>query len=237
MLVEEFSNSFDTLVSSYRRFKDFDKKEELDSIEFDEYEKSLWLTAAQEEVVIGMYSGKNTYGESFEFTEEMRRYLESLVKQKIFINSDRLFSVGVSDSSVFYELPSDVAYIVFEQIVYSGSDVVCLDGKSANVYPATHDEYNRIAHNPFRGVSDRRALRLDCGDGKVEIISKHDFDTYIIRYLMHPDPIILEDLPNDVTINGVSKKTECKLNRMLHTTILKRAVQMALASKGIQVNQ
>ena len=39
MTTEEFSNEFDTLVSSYRRFKDFDNKEALDSLEFDEYEK------------------------------------------------------------------------------------------------------------------------------------------------------------------------------------------------------
>ena len=51
MTLEEFSNGFDTLVNSYRRFKDFDKQEMLDSIEFDEYEKSFYLTKAQEEVV------------------------------------------------------------------------------------------------------------------------------------------------------------------------------------------
>ena len=37
MTTEEFSNEFDTLVSSYRRFKDFDNQELLDSIEFDEF--------------------------------------------------------------------------------------------------------------------------------------------------------------------------------------------------------
>ena len=36
MTIQEFSNQFDTLVSSYRRFKDFDNKESLDTIEFDE---------------------------------------------------------------------------------------------------------------------------------------------------------------------------------------------------------
>lgn len=44
MTTEEFSNEFDTLVSSYRRFKDFDNQELLDSIEFDEFEKSFYLT-------------------------------------------------------------------------------------------------------------------------------------------------------------------------------------------------
>ena len=72
---------FDTLVSSYRRFKDFDNKEILDSIEFNEYEKSYFLTKAQDELVIALYNGRNVSGESFESTEELRRYLSNLVKE------------------------------------------------------------------------------------------------------------------------------------------------------------
>jgi len=238
MNTEELSNAFDTLVSSYRRFKDFDKKEELDSIEFDEYEKSLWLTAAQNDIVVGLYSGKNSYGESFETTEEMRRYLEALVKQVNYVNSDRVTITGggVSESSVFYSLPDDIAYIIFEKIVLSGSDASCAAGISANVYPATHDEYNRIARNPFRGPTMYRALRLDCGNGNVEIVSQYDFNSYIIRYLSRPEPIVLEDMPESVSIEGVTTKNECKLNPMLHNLIVNRAVQMALASKGIKAN-
>ena len=48
MGIEDFSNGFDTLVNSYRRFRDFDSMEASDTIEFDEYEKSLFLTKAQE---------------------------------------------------------------------------------------------------------------------------------------------------------------------------------------------
>ena len=59
MAREEFSNGFDVLVNSYKRFKDFDKQELLDSIEFNEYEKSLFLTKAQEELVISLYNGRN----------------------------------------------------------------------------------------------------------------------------------------------------------------------------------
>ena len=46
MTTEEFSNEFDVLINSYSRYKDFDNKEILDSIEFNEYEKSLFLTQA-----------------------------------------------------------------------------------------------------------------------------------------------------------------------------------------------
>jgi len=46
MTTKEFSSEFDILLDSYRRIKKFDDKEMLDSIEFNEYEKSLFLTRA-----------------------------------------------------------------------------------------------------------------------------------------------------------------------------------------------
>ena len=51
MTTEEFSNEFDTLLNSYG--------ENPSTIELDEYEKSVFLTKAQEEIVIDLYSGKN----------------------------------------------------------------------------------------------------------------------------------------------------------------------------------
>ena len=79
MTRKDFSNGFDTLVNSYRRFRSFDNKEATDSIEFDEYEKSFFLTKAQEEIVVELYTGKNGWNDSFESSEEMRRYLSSLI--------------------------------------------------------------------------------------------------------------------------------------------------------------
>lgn len=232
----EFSNAFDTLVGSYKRFKDFDNKEILDSIEFDEYEKSLFLTEAQEEIVVNLYNGRNIYGSSFESTEEMRRYLESLVKTKVYSTDEQINGVGVSPNSVFYKLQNDVAFITMEQVTYDDDSLGCYNGSTASVYPVTQDEYNRIKNNPFRGPTKYKVIRLDVGDSTVELVSKYNIKEYLLRYLSKPAPIILEDLPNDLTIRGKSKYSECKLNSILHDTILKRAVQMALQTKGISAN-
>lgn len=234
--VTEWSDAFDTVVDSYRRFKDFDKREMLDSIEFNEYEKSVFLTMAQSEVVVGLYTGKNVYGEPFETTEEMRRYLESLVKT---VNPGRSLSgnpTGVSRSSYFYDLPDDIAYIVYEQASLLDNALGCYDGSITNVLPVTHDEYNRIRRNPFRGATKYKVLRLDSGKGKVELVSKYLVSDYMIRYLAKPEPIILENLDEGLSIEGEVTAQTCQLNEMLHRPILNRAVQLALASKGIQVN-
>lgn len=235
MTNEEFSNGFDILVNSYRRFKDFDKQESLDSIEFNEYEKSVYLTKAQEELVINFYNGKNPYGDSFESTEEMRRYLDALVKTKVFTMADALRSIGVSTNSVLFQLPDDLAFITMEQITYDDEKLGCYNGSTADVYPVTQDEYSRVKDNPFRGPTKYKAIRLDSGNKTVELVLKYAIKEYLIKYLSKPEPIILETLPNGLTIEGASEQTECKLNSILHHTILERAVQMALQSKGISV--
>ena len=86
MTTEEFSNEFDTLLNSHYTVEEFGKVP--NTIELDEYEKSVFLTKAQEEIVIDLYNGKNQFGDSFEKTEEIRRYLSDLIKT--YVTSDKV---------------------------------------------------------------------------------------------------------------------------------------------------
>ena len=236
MTIQEFSNAFDTLLNSYDTQSQFGEQASKREIVLDEYEKSFYLTKAQEEVVVNFYNGKNPYGDSFESTEEMRRYLESLVKTKVYSTEEQVDGTGVSISSVFYQLPEDVAFITMEQVTYEDEALGCYSGSTATVYPVTQDEYSRIKNNPFRGPTRYKAIRLDTGNNTVELVSKYKIGEYMLKYLSRPEPIILEDLPNDLTIEGRGEHSECKLNSILHGTILERAVQMALQAKGIGVS-
>lgn len=238
MSCEEFSNAFDTLVSSYRRFKAYDDKEVLDSIEFDEFEKSYFLTKSQEELVRQLYSGKNQFRDSFEQTEELRRYLNELVVTKKYDLSNEEYDAdtGITDQSYVVPLEDDVMFIVYEAVKLSDDSLGCYSGTVINLQPTTHDEYNQIKDNPFRGTTKYRALRLDTrkdDEDCVEIISKYPCSEYIMRYLKKPSPIVLVDLPNGLTIQGVSDKTECELDSAIHEIILEKAVGMALQSKSI----
>lgn len=237
MTIPEFSNTFDTLLNSYGTQAQFGEQVSKRQIALDEYEKSLYLTKAQEEVVVNFYNGKNPYGDSFESTEEMRRYLESLVKTKVYSTEEQVSGTGVSNNSVFYKLPNDVAFITMEQVTYNDESLGCYNGSIATVYPVTQDEYSRIKNNPFRGPTKYKVVRLDSGENTVELVSKYKIEEYLLRYLSKPKPIILETLPNDLTIEGVSEKTECTLHPILHDTILERAVQIALQAKGISVTK
>lgn len=230
MTTQEFSDSFDVLLNSYISNIEFGNGQSRNDITLDEYEKSVFLTNAQEEIVISLYNGKNQFGDSFEKTEEIRRYLSSLIKT--YTTSDKLEGYkGLSKSSVFFNLPPDLWFITYESVNLKDDNLGCMEGNSIAVIPVTQDEYHRIRKNPFRGSNERRALRFDLGEGAVEIISKYDVENYLVRYISKPAPIILTDLPDWLSINGVNKKTECELNPVIHRAILERAVKLAILSR------
>ena len=235
MTTEEFSTSFDTLLNSYASQIPMGNETSKQEIVLDEYEKSVFLTLAQEEIVINIYNGKNPYGDSFESTEEIRRYLDSLVKTKVYEESNVTGqeTKKLSPNSVFYELPPDLAFITMEQITYDDEDLGCYSGSSASVYPVTQDEYSKIKNNPFRGPTKYKAIRLDFGNNIVELIPKFKIGTYMVKYIAKPSPIILENLPDGLKIEGEDTKKECELNSILHRVILERAVNMAVQSRLI----
>lgn len=231
MTTEEFSNEFDTLIQAYIQTSSFG---ETDKIAFDEYEKSVFLTKAQEETVINLYNGKNSFGDSFEKTEEIRRYLSGLNKiTKVSDKYEGEECIGLSSNSIFYKLPEDLWFITYEAVNLKDDKLGCVNGDNILVMPVTQDEYHRIKKNPFRGTNERRVLRLDLNQNIVEIISKYNIENYIVKYLSKPSPIILSDLPQNLSINGENEKSECKLNPAIHRVILEKAVQLAIISRGL----
>lgn len=222
MTNKEFSDGFSTLLNSFGITP---------NITLDEYEKSTFLTNAQEELIIDIYSGRNVvYGKSFEQTEEIRRYLSNLVET--YETSTKVTGkLGLSQDSVFFNIPQDTWFITYEVAFLKDSRLGCLDGIEASVVPLPQDDLYRAKDNPFRGPSKDRVLRLDIKSDLAELISKYNVDKYLMRYISQPTPIILEDLPDGLSINGVSTESECELNPVVHSAILERAVQLAIISK------
>ena len=102
---------------------------------------------------------------------------------------------------------------------------------TASVIPVKQDYIYTILNNPFRGPSNIRVLRLDIENNQVELISKYNIKNYTIRYITKPSPIILIDLPQDLSIDGEHKESECKLHPALHRRILDEAIRLAVLSK------
>lgn len=201
------------------------------------YEKSVFLTRAQENTIIALYKG--LLGDPFESTEETTAYLDSLVKQadcELADPSDITLYRVLADSTL-YKLPKDVLFRTLE-----GCTITDRCGeKFVKVIPITQDEYWRIQGNPFRKANSRKVLRLSYSidessqptdidnQGYSELISEYPISTYTVRYLARPTPIILEALSGGLSINGETEPMTCKLDEALHQTILAEAVRMAKA--------
>ena len=224
MTTKEFSDAFDTLLNSYGY--------QISDVAFDEYEKSLFLTQAQEQVIIELYTGRNDKATPFEGSEELRTYLRGLIKTDTLEESTEDLK-GISKYSKFFILPKDVLFITYETATLSDSDVGCKDGESILVVPVTQDEFDAVMNNPFKQPSKRRALRLDNSSNVAEVVTKYNIKDYTIRYLSKPKPIVLANLEG-VSIDNENKITECELDSALHKYILTRAVILAVSSRTMQ---
>lgn len=213
MTTSEFSNEFDILYNSITSNS---------APGLLPYEKSVLLTEAEHQVVIGLYNGSLS-GESLEKTEELRRSLDSLIKTDYPIAVTEDLYKGLDSNSSFYKINKDVLFITYESVELDNS--YC--NTVVSVIPVRQDEYHKLRNNPFRGPNKRRVIRLDSGNNIIELISKYPIKNYMIRYLSRPTPIILEDLEEGLSIDSLNKETQCTLNPALHRIILERAVELA----------
>ncbi len=220
MTLKEFSNEFDVLYNNIMSNA---------SPGLNEYEKSVFLTQAQDEIVIGLYNGTLPQYGSFEETEELRNYLDSLLnKEHVPLSS--IYN-DLKYKSVYCILPSNLLFIIHERAVLisveQGTE------KEYEIIPTTHDNLNHMLKNPFSGILSNRVLRLNKSTKTVELIFNRtiDFNVYIITYLKNPKPIILDDISIlGAKIKGLDVPTSCELHESIHLLILKLAVQKAAQS-------
>lgn len=222
MNVQEFSNSFDTLLQPYITKDNFGEQ---NNLAFDEYEKSIFLTKAQEQIVLELY-------QELEQSEEVRKYLSNLIK------TDNYVPVGEQDESLInntfksykVELGNTVLFMIYEQCTLSDENN-CINNKIVSVVPTIHDDLDKVLKNPFKSPNSRKVIRLDF-DNKIELISKYNISNYKVRYLKKPNPIILVALEDNLSINnGDTKVSNGETNPILHERIVQRAVQLAVQSK------
>lgn len=192
----------------------------------DAYEKSVFLTLAQETIVKSLYNGDALGADAFESTEAVRRSLNNLIQEVIISPNDVKSNLG----NTLYNLPTDVLYIVYEELRDENS------GDSV-IIPVTHDEYFKIKNNPFKGPSAKRVLRLDSGINndeqkqQIELVGANG--NYLCRYIKKPYPILLVDLSGTTDyINGqqIPLSRVCELDESLHRTILQTAVNLAIST-------
>lgn len=181
-----------------------------------EYEKSLFLTIAQEELI-------KIHADNFDKAERSKRVLEKLVKTYSVNTTSTDVTVTLLDSTLskLYLIASDTWLILQE----SG---IC-NGKRINIKPINLDEFNTHYYNPFRKPSKRVAWRTEVtgstGVRYVEILSENALSTYKNRYLSQPTPIVT----SPTTLRGVVYSTTVNpvVNSIADNELLDLAVNLA----------
>ena len=225
MSENEMNNEFDIL---------YDSIVSLGAPDLDKYEKSVFLTKAQLEIVKENLGPINKYSTSFEGSEKRRADLRELVKD--YRVAPIPMTNGITPTSSYSaKLPEDLFLIMYESAFFTKEG--CSTPQKIDIVPIKYDEYNERVKNPFRKPDNSNGFRLDVNSNNsgrtVELVITAPVDFYQIRYVKYPGPIILADLvgvsPNEsLSVDGVNIKTECQLDEELHREIVDRAVQLAM---------
>jgi hypothetical protein len=233
MNIVEFSNEFDILYNNI-------KSQSAPGL--DEYEKSVFLTKAQEELVKSHFNPRsNRLQEGFDGSEKRQIDFAEIVKvaNVTTLQPTPGQYLSIDDRAQLFLLPTDVFMITNEQVTLE--DTATQSTFKVTVIPINYKEYDRLMSKPYKEPLKRECWRFIQANSTVpvapqgqamisEIISKTGttVDKYMIRYVKKPQPIILADLTAwDLSIDGITDPTECELNPIIHRQILDRAVEMA----------
>ena len=229
MTTQEFSNQFDVLYNNVMSNQ---------APGLDEYEKSVFLTKAQNEIVLSYFNPKtNKLFEGFDGNERRQIDFSNLMR----VHTCTTASMGNpifdprSNGVKSVTIPSDVLVFVNEslQVKRDSNDVYL------SVVPISYTEYTRQMSKPYKRPVHYQAWRLINNGGgnnptsKSDIISApgDEFVKYVARYIKRPRAIILSGLQDSgVTIDSQSNVHDCELDPILHEDILQRAVELAKAA-------
>lgn len=255
MTNQEFSDTFTTLLNSYNTQAQFGEQASKREIVLDEYEKSVLLTQAQDIIVKSYFDGSsNQQGQGFDDSARRQVDFSSLVKVARLAKAEGEYET-FDDRGLVYKMPrkstdansTDVLFILNESLIKQtlGDDGTVIKSENFVIVPINYKEYDREMSKPYAQPLKKQAWRLFQNnatgfDVNSELIPRWNIKeeenkvsfVYKIRYVKRPNPIILEDLPNGLVIDGISTETACELNPILHLDVLNKAVEIAIATRG-----
>lgn len=235
MTTTEFSNEFDILYNSITSNN---------APGLDEYEKSVFLTKAQEDLIREYFNPKvDTTNGGYDGSQKRQYDFSTLIKvdtcEAVSASISTQSETGIAVQNLSYDnfddrgyryyLPNDY-FLMINEIVISANKVY-------SVIPITYAEYQIYMSKPYPYPPKNIVWRLNINNSSinkvekprviVELIGKAS-GSYRVRYIKRPKPIILTSLKNDgLFINGESTEMTSELPVQMHREILERAVTLA----------
>lgn len=233
MTIEDFSNEFDVLMNSWTF--PIQQGNAMSPVALNEYEKSIYLTRAQDDIIKSYFSpALNAQREGLGTSRKRDIDFSNIIITKSLAKYDGGDITKFNDNGELFKFPSE------EILLYLNEACTATKGGTQvtlTVVPLSQDEYERVTLRPYRFPYKRQAWRLihsntDGTSSAIEVIPGFGYTdvSYKCRYVRYPSPIILEDLSGSgLEIRGESGTSECELSEEIHTEILARAVELAKA--------
>lgn len=232
MTTQEFSDQFDVLYNNIMSNQ---------APGLDEYEKSVFLTKAQYEIIKNYFNPKsNKNQEGFDDSPKRQIDFSNLMaakKQTSAVTTPTTY-VKFDSRSVLYEMPSDILFALNETAIVTEN----LKTRLITIVPISFEEYARILSKPYKQPLKNQGWRLlntgmngttQARISEIVVKAGATVSDYIIRYVRRPKPIILTTLTaTNVSLDGETDVTECELDPILHPEILQRAVELAKNAYG-----
>ena len=160
MTTQEFSNTFDTLLNSYRDVKAFGQTSSAYSLELDEYEKSILLTQAQD-IIVKSYFDRSLNNQGTGFDDNSKRQIDFSelinVGLGVVADTDELPLMKFDERGQLFSVPNNLLFILNEKIAITDING---DHNSNMVIPINYQEYDRLTSKPYGQPLKRQCWRF-----------------------------------------------------------------------------
>lgn len=243
MTCEGLSDALDVLLNSHAAKAWFGDSVSGTSIQLDEFEKSVLLTMAQDDIVRSTFDARlNVQGQGFDNSERRQAEFSHLV---VVANAYAASGTTLDSRGMLYSLSQDPLFVLNEVFI------VTRDGQTRRyvIVPIHYREYDRVMSKAYTQPNKKQAWRIFHSASGYDMLSEivpsqavydsiHDTynpatATYRVQYVRYPDPIVVAALPSGLDVRGQSTQSvNLPLSDAMYTDILNRAVEIAMTTRG-----
>lgn len=181
--------------------------------DIDDYEMSLMLTQAVKDITEAAIA-------SYESEEASKRLLSGMLSYE----NGTVNELSKLKKFTKYEvtLPKNLMAILREEPEIES----CVN--YPEIVSCRIDEFNSIINNPFKRPSFRKVLRMERNQESILVFTSSELKSYKFTYVKDISPIIVRDLEDGLSIEGITTTSTTKLPSFIHSKIIDLAVMKTI---------
>lgn len=224
MTNQEFSDEFDVLYNNIMSNQ---------APGLDEYEKSVFLTKAQDEIVKAYFNPRlNKTQEGFDGNETRQIDFSMLIRTGIATEVTNVPRLYPMNNSKFYAVPNRIMMFINETLMVTRDN----SSKYLTVVPLEYNEYNRLMSKPFKRPIKNQAWRVLTNTVTNSTTTKTDYATIatIIATSKDKDYMTIFDAIDGNTLTFSGSQNSFTLTNV--SDVIFTAIEKANLEKYINYN-